>query len=306
MGCMPERGKGVLMTTVIKTNDIGRVAMLPQLRDAAAAGSELVELWPLTEASQMDNDAKYAENLQVRVTQTIARLLTSEDVTIPDAEFVYEGASEIPGRPQTIVEALMRANEAYDMISGYSESGDAKLVMAASGILGVDWDQDTVNEVAQALENIGSSLGASDQALQATLDPEGIAQRFALSIVAINVMLDAIGADDPHQPQRALPALLFINELHERLAIPRLFLSDHEFTGMLSARVDGSAKLNDLAEFLSPLAEHEWKRHLEDVLWDPDQAKKQAKAEDERKNKEALAAKFAHVNNDEGKEHVEL
>ncbi len=38
----------------------------------------------------MDNDAKYAENLQVRITRAFARILTGEDVTVPDAEFVYE------------------------------------------------------------------------------------------------------------------------------------------------------------------------------------------------------------------------
>ena len=295
------------MATVIKTNDIGRVAMLPALRDAAAAAAELVTLWPLSEALQMDNDAKYAENLQVRITRTIARILTGEDVTVPDAEYVYEGAAEIPGRPQTVVDALLRANEAYDAISAYSESGDAKLVMAASAMLGVDWDQNTVNTVAESLESIGSSLGLSDDGLKATLDPEGIAQRFALSIVSINTLLDAIGIDDPNQPQRALPALIFFNELQERLAIPRVFLSDHDFTGMLNARTEGSVKLISFAEFISPLAQREWEKHLEDVLWDPNVAKEQAKAEDERKNKEALAAKFAHVqNNDDGKEHVEL
>jgi hypothetical protein len=243
----------------------------------------------------------------VRITQTIARILTGEDVTVPDAEYVYEGATEIPGRPQAVVDALLRANEAYDAISAYSESGDAKLVMAASAMLGVDWDQNTVNTVAESLESIGSSLGLSDDGLKATLDPEGIAQRFALSIVSINTLLDAIGVDDPNQPQRALPALIFFNELQERLAIPRVFLSDHDFTGMLNARTEGSVKLISFAEFISPLAQKEWEKHLEDVLWDPNVAKEQAKAEDERKNKEALAAKFAHVrNNDDGKEHVEL
>lgn len=298
--------EGVAMATVIKTNDIGRVAILPELRDASAVAAELMKLWPLSEALQMDNDAKYGENLQVRMTQTIARVITGEDVTVPDAEYVYEGASEIPGRPQSIVEALLRANEAYDTIADYSESGDTKQVMAACAILGVDWDQDTVTRVAETLESIGSSLGTTDDALKTTVDPEGIAQRFALSIVSINAFIDAIGVDNPNQPQRALPVVLFLNEIQERLAIPRLFLSDHDFTGMLSARSEGSVKLISFAQFLSPLAQHEWKRHLDDVLWDPTVAKEQAKAEDERKNKEALAAKFAHVQDDEGKEHVEL
>jgi hypothetical protein len=294
------------MATVVKTNDIGRVAILPALRDASAAAAELMKLWPLSDALQMDNDAKYAENLQVRVTQTIARIMTGENVTVADAEYVYEGASEIPGRPQHLVEALLRANEAYDTIAEYSESGDSKQVMAACAMLGVDWDQDTVNTVAQTLESIGSSLGTADDALKTTIDPEGIAQRFALSIVSINAVIEAIGVDDPNQPQRALPVILFFNELQERLAIPRIFLSDHDFTGMLGARDDASMKLIGLAQYISPIAQQEWERHLDDVLWDPNVAKQQAKAEDERKNKEALAAKFAHVQHDEGKEHIEL
>lgn len=47
-------------------------------------------------------------------------------------------------------------------------------------------------------------------------------------------------------------------------------------------------------------------QHREDVLWDPEEAKKRAKEEDERKSKEALAAKFAHVKDDPTKETVEL
>ncbi|UYJ09570.1 MAG: hypothetical protein OGM57_03285 [Bifidobacteriaceae bacterium] len=40
---------------------------------------------------------------------------------MPDAEFVYEGADEIPGRPQSIVDALLAANDAYDTMAGYSD-----------------------------------------------------------------------------------------------------------------------------------------------------------------------------------------
>ena len=72
----------------------------------------------------MDNDTKYGENLQVRMTRMAARVMTGDDVTVPDAEFVYEGADEIPGRPQRIVDALLAANDAYDEMGGYSETGD--------------------------------------------------------------------------------------------------------------------------------------------------------------------------------------
>lgn len=95
---------------------IAHVSMNPAVRDAAAVGAGLIELWPLTDAKQMDNDTKYGENLQVRMTRMAARVMTGDDVTVPDAEFVYEGADEIPGRPQRVVDALLAANDAYDEI----------------------------------------------------------------------------------------------------------------------------------------------------------------------------------------------
>ena len=127
------------MTIELNREAIARIAALPGA-EAAEAGSALISLWPLTEAMQMDNDAKYAENLQVRVTHAFARILTGQDVTMPDAEFVYEGADEIPGRPQSIVDTLLAANDAYDTMAGYSESGDVQLIFDAAEALGVDWD----------------------------------------------------------------------------------------------------------------------------------------------------------------------
>ena len=107
---------------------VDRIAALPAVREAAQAAAGLIALWPLTDAMQMDNDAKYAENLQVRITRTMAAMMTGEDVTVPDAEYVYEGADWIPGRPQTIVDALLAANDAYDLMADYSETGDVTLV----------------------------------------------------------------------------------------------------------------------------------------------------------------------------------
>ena len=54
------------------------------------------------------------------------------------------------------------------------------------------------------------------------------------------------------------------------------------------------------------MARDEWAKHRDDVLWDPGEAKRRAKEEDEKRNKEALAAKFAHIKDDPGKEAVEL
>ena len=69
------------MTIELNREAIAQVTALPAVTEAAEAGSALISLWPLTEAMQMDNDAKYAENLQVRVTRAFARVLTGEDVT---------------------------------------------------------------------------------------------------------------------------------------------------------------------------------------------------------------------------------
>ena len=52
---------------------VEQVASLPAMKTAVRSGTDLTELWPLTTAERMDNDAKYAENLQVRLTLTMAR-----------------------------------------------------------------------------------------------------------------------------------------------------------------------------------------------------------------------------------------
>ena len=56
---------------------IAHVSMNPAVRDAAAVGAGLIELWPLTDAKQMDNDTKYGENLQVRMTRMAAPMRSS-------------------------------------------------------------------------------------------------------------------------------------------------------------------------------------------------------------------------------------
>ena len=48
------------MTIELNREAIAQVAALPAVTEAAEAGSALIGLWPLTEAMQMDNDAKYA------------------------------------------------------------------------------------------------------------------------------------------------------------------------------------------------------------------------------------------------------
>ena len=146
------------MTIELNREAIAQVTALPAVTEAAEAGSALISLWPLTEAMQMDNDAKYAENLQVRVTRAFARVLTGEDVTVPDAEFVYEGADEIPGRPQNIVDTLLAANDAYDTMADYSESGDVQLIFDAAEALDVRWDTDVAAQVRETIAAVEAQI----------------------------------------------------------------------------------------------------------------------------------------------------
>lgn len=297
---------------------IAHVSMNPAVRDAAAVGAGLIELWPLTDAKQMDNDTKYGENLQVRMTRMAARVMTGDDVTVPDAEFVYEGADEIPGRPQRIVDALLAANDAYDEMGDYSETGDTRLIMRGAGQLGVDWDDDTVHAIAEALEAIEQATGMGDDAdadaagaaapanAAPSADVEAIAQRFAAVTVAADGLLRLI---DLRKPSRAVPVMFYVNELCERLSVPRLCFKAEQLSSLMTARSltnDDEAALAETVKLFTMVAASEWKRHHDDVLWDAAEAKRLAKEEDERRNKEALAAKFAHVSDDPSKPPVEL
>lgn len=298
---------------------IAHVSMNPAVRDAAAVGAGLIELWPLADAKQMDNDTKYGENLQVRMTRMAARVMTGDDVTVPDAEFVYEGADEIPGRPQRIVDALLAANDAYDEMGDYSETGDTRLIMRGAGQLGVDWDDDTVHAIAEALEAIEQAIGAADGAADGaaggaaapanaapSADVEAIAQRFAAVTVAADGLLRLI---DLRKPSRAVPVMFYVNELCERLSVPRLCFKAEQLSSLMTARSltnDDEAALAETVKLFTMVAASEWKRHHDDVLWDAAEAKRLAKEEDERRNKEALAAKFAHVSDDPSKPPVEL
>lgn len=301
---------------------IAHVSMNPAVRDAVAVGAGLIELWPLTDARQMDNDTKYGENLQVRMTRMAARVMTGDDVTVPDAEFVYEGADEIPGRPQRIVDALLAANDAYDEMGGYSETGDTRLIMRGAGQLGVDWDDDTVHAIDEALEAIEQATGMGDDAdadaagaaagaaapanAAPSADVEAIAQRFATVTVAADGLLRLI---DLRKPSRAVPVMFYVNELCERLSVPRLCFKAEQLSSLMTARSltnDDEAALAETVKLFTMVAASEWKRHHDDVLWDAAEAKRLAKEEDERRNKEALAAKFAHVSDDPSKPPVEL
>lgn len=309
---------------------VEQVAAVPRVKQAAQEGAELLALWPLSDAQRMDNDAKYAENLQVRITQALAGLMAGTDVRTADAEYVYEGAESIPGCDQKVVDALLAANDAYDAIDSFSETQDVALLEEAAETLDAGWDDGTAAAMgsrAQEWENETQRRIGADPHWLTGSDEASIAGRFAVMVAELDDLLALLATKLPdHGPQiggadternaamerMARPLVLFANELAERLAIPRVYATAAQLRGVAGAYDTPNGGYADdervlvLAEALAPLAAGEWKRHRADVLWDPAKAKADAKAEDERKNKEALAAKFAHVKDDPTKEEVEL
>ena len=306
---------------------VEQVASLPAMKTAVRSGTDLTELWPLTTAERMDNDAKYAENLQVRLTLTMARVLAgTTEVTLPDAEFVYEGADAIPGRPQEVVDALLAANDAYEQLNPYSDSHDFSLLFEAAETLTAGWSEATQKQLGEILDDCTAYIHDTDQKRVTGLD-----HRFAVVLVTFAQMLRVLrsqiianlGSDSPHTggassdrvrhlERVALPLLPFINEFAETLGVPRICVTADQWHGLLAAFAtpngddDPADSARVLAESLLPLAAAEWRKHREDILWDPAEAKRAAKEEDERKNKEALAAKFAHIKDDPSKPEVEL
>lgn len=116
----------------------------------------VVELWPLQTVQEMENDAKYTEDLQVRFSCTMARamLRLSHGINPSVAEAVYEGMDEIPGCDPEIVQALTRANQAYDVMRNYSETNNADLFFEAADILGIFIDAHVETEVRNILQKI--------------------------------------------------------------------------------------------------------------------------------------------------------
>ncbi|WP_093961556.1 hypothetical protein [Bifidobacterium vansinderenii] len=289
------------MSNTAWISSVTALKQLPATTAAIEVGKELTDLWPLHDHVQIDNDVKYAESFQVRVTRQFAIALTDEDVTMPDAEYVYEGADEIPGRPQTLVDALLNANDAYDTTVDFSEDGNAERIVEAAAQLGDVWDDDTVaaaRELIAAAAAEGSALAADD-----------LPGRYALGAAAFAQMLALTAGDDEETALKAaLPAVLYFNEFDEWLGVPRVFL-DLDTVKQLREIALAGPENDGAAKFIDVLAEPaatEWRKHREDVLWDPAEAKKKAREEDEAKSKAALAAKFAHIKDDPSKETVEL
>ncbi|WP_033491380.1 hypothetical protein [Bifidobacterium coryneforme] len=291
------------MIVVYEQNLVEELASRPSMGEAIQAGVDLIDLWPLTDAVRLRNDAKYAETLQVRITRVLARVMTGQDVTIPDAEYVYEGAEDIPGRPQELVDALLAANDAYEgMVGGAAQGQSDKLVQAAE-VLGAGWNQEDVKAARDLVDCLAKEVTPRGEPLESSAEQAEVGRRLATSVIALDRLASAVHADGD-QVVRILPILLYLNELNERMGIPRVFLTDEQVRGALA--VISSKTIHDLADTLAPEVAAEWNKHLDEVVWDPEEAKRQAKEDDERKSREALQAKFAHVPEDPNKPPVEL
>lgn len=295
------------------------------LKNAAQSAANLTALWPLIEARHLDNDAKYAENLEVRSMRAIARMLTNLDVTVPDAEFVYEGADEIPGRPQEIVDALLAAADAYDeMDSCYEPNYDE----AEAEILENDVNNN-VNNIETIFNKLASHSSADADAINSAADTLGVQGNWVAEdlqnaieyakkqsseymesvesqkiILVLCILIKLVSKTS--DIKETLPIFLYINEVCECAGVPRMMFKDTQWCELVdyvrNSQVDcnesnesNENSISALINFASPLLAAEWQKHREDVLWDPEVAKKLAKEEDDRKSREALAAKFAHV-----------
>lgn len=311
--------------SMVASFESAEVESAENLKNAAQSAANLTALWPLTEARHLDNDAKYAENLEVRSMRAIARMLTNLDVTVPDAEFVYEGADEIPGRPQEIVDALLAAADAYDEMDScyepnydeaeaeilendvnnninnietisnklaYHSSADADAINIAADTLGVqgNWVAEDLQKAVEYAKKRSSKY------------MESVESQKIMLVLCILSKLIAKTSDI----KETLPIFLYINEVCECAGVPRMMFKDTQWRELVdyvrNSQVDcnesnesNENSISALINFASPLLAAEWQKHREDVLWDPEVAKKLAKEEDDRKSREALAAKFAHV-----------
>lgn len=291
------------MIVVYEQNLVEELASRPSMGEAIQAGVDLIDLWPLTDAVRLRNDAKYAETLQVRITRVLARVMTGQDVTIPDAEYVYEGAEDIPGRPQELVDALLAANDAYEGMVGGAAPGQSDKLVQAAEVLGAGWNQEDVKAARDLVDCLAKEVTPRGEPLESSAEQAEVGRRLATSVIALDRLASAVHADG-NRVVRILPILLYLNELNERMGIPRVFLTDEQVHGALT--VISSKTIHDLADTLAPEVAAEWNKHLDEVVWDPEEAKRQAKEDDERKSREALQAKFAHVPEDPNKPPVEL
>ena len=299
---------------------------------AIESASDLVVHWPLQTAQEMENDAKYAEDLQVRFTRMMARILldSQEEIDSSVAEAVYEGMDWIPGCSQEVVDALMDANQAYDDMSVFSETTDTELFFEVAKTLGVNIDTSTERELREtlpcAIESVNqicmvfTEIAGGERHSESTAEQYPLIARYlasqAIFDVLMNIMCHGVG-NRQEQAVRALPVLLYVNELRELLGVPHTALNEDELAQLIDLRASAYSEtvahidfneqtFCESVKFLAPIDRQEWVDRARKLEWDPKKAEQEAKEADELKSKKALEEKFKHVKDDPNKPHIEL
>ncbi|WP_288268278.1 hypothetical protein [uncultured Bifidobacterium sp.] len=288
-------------------------------------GIDLVKMWPLQTAQELENDARYAEDLQVRFSCMMAQTLLkrSEQIEQSVAEAAYEGMDVIPGCDRDVMHALMSANQAYDVLSTYRGVNGADLFLEAARTLGIDVEDRIERGIRGVMASVArtmrdtSGFEIDDDVVEevglcksVTVDRDVLARRYLASVTVGDALLNLMCYDVEDQQEqaiRALPVLLYINGLREQLAVPHTFVTAEQLGYLIDLR-DSARRFGDCkpvfansfcpqtfvatVRYLAMFAGQEWAEHASYLRWDPKKAEQEAKDEDERRSKEALAKKF--------------
>ena len=211
----------------------------------------------------------------------------------------------------------------------YSETNNADLFFKAADILGISIDAHVEKSIRSVMKSVthlirGSSGFEFDGEVSknvsfcyaTTVDPLQLTGRYLASVAVcdglMNLMCDGID-DLGEQVIRVLPVLLYANELCEQMAIPPTCMGDAALLQLVEMRdsirhMDGivPVEVNSFCErtflitanMMIPQAGLEWSYHADCLRWDPKKAEREAKDEDERKSREALAEKFKSKKDD--------
>jgi len=100
----------------------------PHMKIAIESCVGVVELWPLQTVQEMENDAKYTEDLQVRFSCTMARamLRLSYGINPSVAEAVYEGMDVVDTIAQVAVDENQKPTETITINSVSIETYQAQ------------------------------------------------------------------------------------------------------------------------------------------------------------------------------------
>lgn len=168
-------------------------------------GVDLVKMWPLQTNQELENDVKYAENLQVMFSGMMTQVLLkrSEEVDQSVAEAVYEGMDVLPGVDPEIIRTLMDANRAYDVMASYHGVDGIELFMETARILDIDVETRIEKEIQDLMENLSrtmrsvSGFEVDDDVAEnvgicqsATVDRNEFARRYLASMTVLDALIN--------------------------------------------------------------------------------------------------------------------